>query len=379
MRVVPDIIETVEGRNVTVMCNVTANPKPDRIIWKRSDGILFSARTIVNEGNLTILNITTKDNGSYVCTATNPWGTKSSSVLLRVYSALKFVIKPPSNVTVMAYKAVILRCSASSDLMPTILWTYNETFSLPSGAAVDSLNALMILSANISHSGTYTCNATNAFSSIQTSVTVHVKYPETCSKLKANISDVSGDYLIDPDGDLGEDPFPVYCNMTDKGGVGVTVVSHNSENRTQVIGYNGHGEYSLDVHYRSANISQLKALTEASGNCQQFIKYECFHARLIEDGFSWWVSRDGQNMAYWGGANFKTGGCACGLTGSCADDKSLKCNCDKNDEKWREDSGFLTIKSHLPVKQLRFGDTGDADLNEEGYHTLGKLECYGMT
>ena len=379
MEVIPDIIETVEGRNVTIMCNVTANPKPGGIIWKKSDGILSSARTFVREGNITILNVSIQDNGSYVCTATNPCSTKSSSVLLRVYSALKFVIKPPSNVTVMAYKAVILRCSASSDLMPTILWTYNETFSLPSGAAVDSLNALIILSANISHSGTYTCNATDAFSSIQTSVTVHVKYPETCSKVKANISDVSGDYLIDPDGVLGEDPFPVYCNMTDKGGVGVTVVSHNSENRTQVIGYNGHGEYSLDVHYRSASISQLKALTEASGNCQQFIKYECFHARLNKGGFSWWVSRDGQKMTYWGGENLKTDGYACGLTGSCANDESPKCNCDKNDEKWREDSGFLTIKSHLPVKQLRFGDTGDEYLNEEGYHTLGKLECYGLT
>ena len=379
MEVIPDIIETVEGRNVTIMCNVTANPKPGGIIWKKSDGILSSARTFVREGNITILNVTTQDNGSYVCTATNPCSTKSSSVLLRVYSALKFVIKPPSNVTVMAYKAVILRCSASSDLMPTILWTYNETFSLPSGAAVDSLNALIILSANISHSGTYTCNATDAFSSIQTSVTVHVKYPETCSKLKAIIGDVSGDYLIDPDGDFGEDPFPVYCNMTDKGGVGVTVVSHNSENRTQVKGYDGPGKYSLDVHYRSANISQLKALTEASGNCQQFIKYECFHARLNKGGFSWWVSRDGQKMTYWGGANLSTGGCACGLTGSCADKESLKCNCDKNDKKWREDSGFLTIRSHLPVKQLRFGDTGHKVIDEEGYHTLGKLECYGLT
>ena len=379
MQVLPDKIETVEGRNITMMCNVTAYPKPDGIIWKRSDGILFNARTIVNEGNLTILNITTKDNGFYVCTATNPRGTKSSSVLLHVYSALKFVIKPPSNVIVMAYEAVILRCSASSDLKPTMLWMYGGTFSLPSGASVDSLNTLIILSANMSHSGTYTCNATDAFSSIQTSVTVHVKYPETCSKVKANISHVSGDYFIDPDGVLGEDPFPVYCNMTDKGGVGVTVVGHDSENRTQVKGYERPGNYSLDVHYRSASISQLKALTEASDNCQQFIKYECFHARLIEGGFSWWVSRDGQNMTYWGGANFKTGGCACGVTRSCADDQSLKCNCDKNDKNWREDSGFLTIKSHLPVKQLRFGDTGGAHLGEEGYHTLGKLECYNMT
>ena len=275
----------------------------------------------------------------------------------------------------MAYEAVILRCSASSDLKPTILWMYDGTFSLPSGASVDSLNALIISSANISHSGIYTCNATDAFSSIQTSVTVHVKYPETGTKVKASIIDVSGDYLIDPDGVLGKDPFPVYCNMTDKGGVGVTVVGHDMENRTQVIRY----EKCVDIHYRSASISQLKALTEASDNCQQFIKYECFHARLNKGGFSWWVSRDGQKMTYWGGANLKTDGCACGLTRSCADDESLKCNCDKNDENWREDSDFLTIKSHLPVKQLRFGDTGKAKFREEGYRTLGKLECYGLT
>ena len=269
------------------MCDVTANPKPDRIIWKKPDGILSSARTIVIEGNLTIKNVITQDNGSNVCTATNPWGTKSWSVLLRVFSSLKFVIRPPSNMTVMAHEAVILRCSASSDLKPAILWMYDGTFSLPSGATVESLNVLTILSANISHSGSYTCNVADAFSSIQTSVTVHIKYPETCSKVKTNISDISGDYLIDPDGVLGEDPFPVYCNMTDKGGVGVTVVGHDSENRSQVMGYEKRGEYFVDVHYRSAIISQLKALTEASDNCRQFIKYECFHATLIKDGYSW--------------------------------------------------------------------------------------------
>ena len=300
MQVVPKIIEIVEGRNVTIMCNVTANPKPGGIIWKKSDGILSGARTFVREGNITILNVTTQDNGSYVCTATNPCSTKSSSVLLRVYSALKFVIKPPSNVILIAYEAVILRCSASSDLKPTILWMYDGTFSLPLGVSVDSLNALIISSANISPSGTYTCNATDTFTSIQTSVTVHVKYSEAFTKVKASISNVSGDYLIYPDGVLDEDPFPVYCNMTDKGGVGVTVVGHDMENRTQVIGYEKRGEYFVDIHYRSASISQLKALTEASDYCQQFIKYECFYARLIEGGYSWWVSRDGQNMTYWG-------------------------------------------------------------------------------
>ena len=114
---------------------------------------------------------------------------------------------------------------------------------------------MIILSAKMSHSGTYTWSATDAFSSIQRSIIVSVENPETCSKVKASISDVSGDYLIYPDGVLGADPFPVYCNMTEKVGVGVTVVGNDSENRTQVIGYEERGEYSLDVYYRSASIS----------------------------------------------------------------------------------------------------------------------------
>ena len=66
------------------------------------------------------------------------------------------------------------------------------------------------------------------------------------------------------------------------------------------------------------------------------------------------------------------------MTNSCAD-PSKRCNCDKNDAVWREDSGLLTDKTQLPVKQLRFGDTTKRiGHDEKGYHTLGKLKCYGI-
>ena len=45
----------------------------------------------------------------------------------------------------------------------------------------------------------------------------------------------SDNYIIDPDGKGGVAPFSVYCDMSDKGGVGVTVISHDSESRTHVI------------------------------------------------------------------------------------------------------------------------------------------------
>ena len=86
------------------------------------------------------------------------------------------------------------------------------------------------------------------------------------------------------------------------------------------------------------------------------------------------MSRDSAKMKYWGGASPGSSKCACGMTNSCADSNKV-CNCDKNDNVWREDSGLLTDKTKLPVKQLRFGDVNSG---EEGYHTLGKLRCFGI-
>ena len=153
----------------------------------------------------------------------------------------------------------------------------------------------------------------------------------------------------------------------------MTVISHDSESRTYVHGYSGPGSYSRDIHYTGASLSQLASLTRVSSHCEQFIKYECHGSRLLRSGKGWWVSRDSTKMTYWGGASPDSGKCACGMTNSCAD-SWYGCNCDKNDYVWREDSGLLTDKTKLPVKQLRFGD---ATGGEKGYHTLGKFICYG--
>ena len=270
---VQERIQDDERSDVTMTCQVTGNPPPDLITWSKSLGSLPNSRNIVSQENLTILNVTTDDSGSYVCTATNIWGTTSSSVLLRVYTTLKFVHKPPSSVVVKADETLTLSCSASSDLQPTMSWLFEGVPSLPQGAAIDESSDLVILSANFAHGGTYTCSATNSLSSIHADIIVYVKYPETCSVVKANISDVSGDYVIDPDGVQGENPFTVYCNMTGQGSVGVTVVSHNSESRTHVTGDGDDDKYVRDIQYIGSSFSQLKGLTEASTNCQQFIKY----------------------------------------------------------------------------------------------------------
>ena len=206
--------------------------------------------------------------------------------------------------------------------------------------------------------------------------------PKSCSELKKLDSTVKqGNHAIDPDGEGGLEPFTVYCDLTYKNGVGVTVISHDSENRTLVDGYEDAGSYSRHIHYRGASLSQLASLTTVSSHCEQFIKYECLSSVLFTNeknaASGWWVSRDSTKMTYWGGVSPGSGKCACGMNNTCARPRAGSingCNCDANDSVWREDSGLLTDKTHLPVKQLRFGDTGSSF--ERGYHTLGKLRCY---
>ena len=205
---------------------------------------------------------------------------------------------------------------------------------------------------------------------------------KSCSELKRlDPKAKSGISLIDPDGDGALPPYHVTCDMSDKEGLGVTVIGHDSEDRTLVDGCDHPGCYSRDIHYTGATFSQLASLTTVSLICEQFIKYEC-QGSLFHDWQNqtrnWWVSRDSIDMAYWGGAAPDSDKCACGMKGTCAK-RSDRCNCDKNDHKWREDSGLLNEKTHLPVKQLRFGDVGVRNgFDEVGYHTLGKFKCYGL-
>ena len=81
-------------------------------------------------------------------------------------------------------------------------------------------------------------------------------------------------------------------------------------------------------------------------------------------------------MNYWGGTGGSANMCACGVTDSCLLN-GQKCNYYNSGSGWREDSGLLTDNSALPVTQIRLVDLGGSN-NEEGYHTLGKLKCYGQ-
>ena len=52
-----------------------------------------------------------------------------------------------------------------------------------------------------------------------------------------------------------------------------------------------------------------------------------------------------------------------------------RCNCDANDGTWRRDTGTLTDKRTIPVKEMRFGDSQGSQ--ELALYRLGEFKCTG--
>ncbi|XP_018305702.1 neurexin-4 isoform X2 [Mycetomoellerius zeteki] len=208
--------------------------------------------------------------------------------------------------------------------------------------------------------------------------------PLSCQAYK-NMNSVNQrvEIKIDVDGSGPLKPFPVTCEVLSDGRV-ITFLHHSNEQSTPVDGFQEPGSFIQDINY-DADFDQIEALLNRSISCTQRISYECRHSKLFNtpvppgDYFrpnSWWVSRNNQKMDYWGGALSGSRKCECGIDGNCRD-MTKWCNCDADLDGWSADSGEIREKEYLPVKQLRFGDTGTPLDEKEGRYMLGPLICEG--
>ncbi|XP_034999026.1 contactin-associated protein-like 2a isoform X1 [Hippoglossus stenolepis] len=199
-------------------------------------------------------------------------------------------------------------------------------------------------------------------------------YEPSCEAYK-HLGRSADTYWIDPDGSGPLGPFKVTCNMTEDK-VWTTVVN-NLPPKTTVTGSSRERRTVLQVNY-SASMEQVTAITNSAEYCEQQIVYSCQKSRLLNtpDGtpYTWWVGRGSEKHFYWGGSGPGIQKCACGIDRNCTDLK-YDCNCDADLAQWREDSGLLVYKEHLPVSQVAVGDT-----NRPGSLaklTVGPLRCQG--
>ncbi|KAM8823747.1 contactin-associated protein-like 2a isoform 1-T1 [Spinachia spinachia] len=215
-----------------------------------------------------------------------------------------------------------------------------------------------------------TCDGTG-----YTGATCHTSIYEPSCEAYKHLGKSSDTYWIDPDssGPLG--PFKVNCNMTED--KVWTTVMNNLPPKITVTGSSRERRTVLQVNY-STSMEQVTAITTSAEYCEQQIAYSCRMSRLLNtpDGtpYTWWVGRGSEKHFYWGGSGPGIQKCACGIDRNCTDPK-YDCNCDADSKQWREDSGPLTYKEHLPVSQVAVGDTNRP--GSEAKLTVGPLRCQG--
>lgn len=210
------------------------------------------------------------------------------------------------------------------------------------------------------------------------------KHPLSCEAFRlANKDSGTVDIQIDVDGSGPLEPFKVTCEFPFEEPA-MTILHHKHEYRTEIKGYSKPGAFIQDIMY-NAEMDQIIELVNRSYICKQHLGYECLNSNLFNTPvsendpflpFSWWVSRNNQKMDYWGGSLPGTRKCSCGLYGTCVN-RNKWCNCDAEENEWHIDEGEITQKEYLPVRQLRFGDTGSTTDNKKGRYMLGSLKCSG--
>ena len=83
IKVPPSLATPVQGSKFQVTCQADGFPRP-MINWTRVGMPLPAGKTNINQGTLTIINLSPADNGFYDCVATNVMGTKKKRINLAV-------------------------------------------------------------------------------------------------------------------------------------------------------------------------------------------------------------------------------------------------------------------------------------------------------
>ncbi|XP_013136799.1 PREDICTED: LOW QUALITY PROTEIN: Down syndrome cell adhesion molecule-like protein Dscam2 [Papilio polytes] len=198
-----------QGSDAKVECKADGFPKP-QVTWKRAEGDTpgdykdlkpNNPNVKVEDGTLTINNIQKTNEGYYLCEAVNGIGSGLSAVILiSVQAPPQFEIKM-RNQTARRSEPAVLQCQAKGEKPIGIIWNMNnkrlEPKSdprytireeiLPGGVVSD----LSIRRTERSDSALFTCVATNAFGSDDTSINMIIQeVPEAPYGLK--VLDKSG-------------------------------------------------------------------------------------------------------------------------------------------------------------------------------------------
>ncbi|XP_063057327.1 hemicentin-1 isoform X2 [Engraulis encrasicolus] len=187
---VPPTIAQTSRSNITVTVNVqttlsceaTGIPKPT-VSWTRNGRPLHTDHNqnmyrLLSSGSLVVIAPTVEDTGVYECTVTNEAGQDNRTITLTV-QVPPSIADEATELVVNRLSPVVIGCTASGVPEPSVHWTKDGLRLANSGQGYKILPSgpLQISSAELSHSGRYSCIARNAAGSAHRHVHLSVQEP----------------------------------------------------------------------------------------------------------------------------------------------------------------------------------------------------------
>lgn len=184
-RAVPADTDAILNEDVVLECNPPKGHPEPVVKWKK-DGdnldLTSSNRIKIDErGNLVIYKAQKKDQGRYQCSAVNTASIKTTKpVRMRVHDPPFFVIKPQDTSAIKG-QDVLIKCQASGDPHPDIVWTREGQDIDISKVRIIHGKGLKIENVQPSDEGTYICSAKNLVGNVIASSQLKVLEPPVIS------------------------------------------------------------------------------------------------------------------------------------------------------------------------------------------------------
>ncbi|KAK3577298.1 hypothetical protein CHS0354_008391 [Potamilus streckersoni] len=187
------------GNHATITCSVSGSGTIS-VVWigpfgntLTSNGkyAVTSYNINTGKGAVTILDLSTSDSGSYICRASDGFGsTAQDSITLTAYVPLTVSIDNGDTLSRPVGNDATITCSVSGSGTINVIWigTFGNTLTSNTKYTVTSYNintgksTLTIFTLSTSDSGSYTCRATDGFgSTVQDSIALTAYVPLTVS------------------------------------------------------------------------------------------------------------------------------------------------------------------------------------------------------
>ncbi|XP_045478702.1 interference hedgehog-like isoform X2 [Harmonia axyridis] len=168
----PSNYTVVKGSSVFLECAAIGNPTP-RVFWYKQNGQLPQHRTEMTSGGLKINNITTSDEGVYICNHTNNYGTLSHPITIITHEEPS--VECFLNTTdVKQNDRLDLECNIKGKPEPKIAWFLNG-YSVRNDSAIETTkNKIVINPVEKRHAGNLQIFASNSVKTVYSSMSLRV-------------------------------------------------------------------------------------------------------------------------------------------------------------------------------------------------------------